>query len=121
MGGGIAGLAQALSTGGSAGVGNGPATKLTGQKHHPISREVHRALERHKNLKGHYKYRDPRFVAQGKDLSAHNGYEKWHIALDKEVAGWIGRNKDATPELFERYLRERYANPDLKSRFPNGF
>jgi hypothetical protein len=118
---GLQGLGQALSTGSGAGVGNGPATKLTGQKHHPISKAVHTELENHPNLKGHYKHRDPRFVAQGKDLSAHNGFENWHRDLDNEIAKWIRDHKQATPASFERYLRERYARPDLKARFPNGF
>ncbi|NUQ78769.1 MAG: hypothetical protein HUU21_35030, partial [Polyangiaceae bacterium] len=118
---GLAGLGKALSTGSGSGAGSGAAAKLTGQKHHPISKEVHRALEEHQNLKGHYKYRDPRFVTQGKDLGAHHGYERWHIDLDTEIAAWIRGNKTATPESFEKFLRDRYAKPDLKSRFPNGF
>jgi hypothetical protein len=118
---GLQGLGQALSTGGGAGVGNGSATKLTGQKHHPISKKVHEALENHPKLRGNYRYRDPRFVAQAKDLGAHNGYQDWHIALDKEVIRWIEDHQTATPAQFEKFLRERYDMPDLANRFPNGF
>jgi hypothetical protein len=90
------------------------------QTHHPISKLVFEALERHPKLKGKYRYRDSRFRAQAIDYEAHHGYEKWHIALDEEVARWIDRNTKATEKMFERWLRRRYRQPDLKWRFPNG-
>lgn len=95
--------------------------KCTGQKHHAISAKIHRALERHKNLKGVYKYRDNRFVTQALDKKAHNGYQSWHIALDKEIADWIDAAGNITPKDFEAYLIQRYAKSDLKAVFPNGF
>lgn len=95
--------------------------KCTGQNHHAISRTVHDALERHQNLKGIYKYRDNRFVTQAIDKAAHNGYQKWHIAFDKEVANWIDANQAVSAKDFEAYLINRYAKSDLKVVFPNGF
>lgn len=60
-------------------------------------------------------------MARAKDLNAHNGYQDWHIALDKEIIGWIEDNQTATPAQFEKFLRGRYSMPDLAKRFPNGF
>jgi hypothetical protein len=54
------------------------------------------------------------------DYEAHHGYEGWHRELDNEVATWIERNKTATEETFETWLRWRYSRRDLKWRFPNG-
>jgi hypothetical protein len=51
-----------------------PPLQLTGQIHHSISKRVFRELENHVNLRGLYKYRDPRFETQAVDLPAHNGY-----------------------------------------------
>ena len=95
--------------------------KLTGQKHHGITKKVHDALEGHDNLRGLYKYRDSRFVTQAKDLTSHNGYQKWHRQLDNEVADWVYDHPEMTQGQFENYLLGRYAKSDLKNRFPNGF
>jgi hypothetical protein len=37
-----------------------------------------------------------------------------------EVSGWVRNNPNATPQQFENYLRQRYSQPDLQNRFPNG-
>jgi hypothetical protein len=95
--------------------------KCTGQDHHIISKIVWRALEEHLVLKGLYKYRDPRFVAQAKDLKAHCGWQHWHRDIDREIADWLDRHGKATAEEFEAFLREVYARPKLRERFPNGF
>ncbi len=96
------------------------ATELTGEIHHGISKTVHRALEQHPNLKDLYKARDPRFVTQAKDASSHRGWPTWHRELDAEVSGWVRSNPNATPQQFKNYLRQRYSQPDLQNRFPNG-
>jgi hypothetical protein len=67
-----------------------------------------------------YKLRDDRFKGLAIDYKAHHGYEDWHRELDKEVTTWIKKNPRATEATFETWLRERYAKPDLKSRFPKG-
>jgi hypothetical protein len=95
--------------------------KCTGQVHHIISKMIVDALEQHQVLRGLYRYRDPRFVAQAKDMEAHCGYQHWHTDLDKEIAAWLKDHAAATAEVFEAYLRELYARPDLLARFPNGF
>lgn len=92
-----------------------------GNIHHVISGKVHQALERHVNLRGKYRLRDPRFEAIASNKQAHNGYEDWHRDLDKEVVAWINKNTYATEEMFETWLRKRYNEPDLKARFPDGF
>ncbi|XXF78195.1 Wall-associated protein precursor [Myxococcaceae bacterium GXIMD 01537] len=92
-----------------------------GQKHHIISRPIARALEDHETLSGLYKPRDPRFVAHAKDEQAHCGYQQWHRDVDREVIAWLERMKNATPEQFERFLREVYSRPALRERFPHGF
>ncbi len=97
------------------------AVGLTGQFHHAISAPISRALERNQSLAGLYKYRDPRFVTQAKDMACHSGYKQWHRALDQEVVGWIENNGSATPQEFENFLQQLYSNPDLIARFPNGF
>lgn len=94
--------------------------RCTGQRHHAISARIFEALERHPNLKGVYKHRDSRFVTQAVDKAAHNGYQTWHIELDKEIASHIDRNRTLTAAQFEAYLRQRYAEPKLKAAFPNG-
>ncbi len=88
--------------------------------HHAMSAKIHKALEEHKNLRGVYKYRDNRFVTQAFDKAAHNGYEKWHIALDAKVAKWLEDNNRATPKDFEAYLRKLYSEAPLNAKFPNG-
>jgi hypothetical protein len=50
---------------------------------------VHKALEAHPNLKGVYSGRDPRFVAQAKDLASLRGCDTFYRNLDAEVAGWV--------------------------------
>jgi hypothetical protein len=108
---------------GGCGSGQDPNEKqeCTGQWHHIISRLVWYALEEHPVLKGKYTYRDSRFVTQGKDPKAHCGWPDWHRDIDKEIAAWVRKSRDATPEEFEAYLREVYARPELRARFPNGF
>ncbi|HLL06191.1 MAG TPA: hypothetical protein VK539_36805 [Myxococcaceae bacterium] len=93
----------------------------TGQLHHPISKRIARKLEEHRTLQGHYTERDPRFVTRSANKDSHNGYQKWHSELDDEVIRWIDRNGTATPQEFEAYLRQRYSQPDLRARFPDGF
>jgi hypothetical protein len=80
----------------------------------------HQNSLQHPNLKGAYEPRDPRFVTQAKDAASHRGYEKWHRALDAEISDWIRNNPNATMEDFEEYLSQRYSQPDLSDRFPNG-
>jgi hypothetical protein len=101
-------------------VRNAPVNVLTGQIHHPISKTVFKALDDHPILKGHYRPRDPRFTTKAIDKATHNGYERWHIDLDNEVASWVNNNPTATPAQFESWLRWRYSQPDLVWRFPNG-
>jgi hypothetical protein len=54
------------------------------------------------------------------DNDAHRGYQTWHRDLDSGIATYVEKNRRLTPEAFERYLRDRYAQPDLLARFPNG-
>jgi hypothetical protein len=106
--------------------GKGPATRggptesLTGQYHHAVGTKIHRATEAHPNLTGQYQARDSRFVTQAKDAPSHRGYQHWHRDLDNEVIQWIQRNPQATTADFETFLRQRYSQPDLLDRFPNG-
>jgi hypothetical protein len=93
---------------------------LTGQIHHAISKRIYNALKKNPSLTGVYQYRDPDFVTRAIDKAAHRGYQKWHRELDNEIAAHIRDNPSATPDEFERYLQERYAQPDLLARFPNG-
>jgi hypothetical protein len=91
------------------------------QIHHAISETVYKALQEHKNLRGKYQLRDKRFESLAIDYEAHHGWEAWHRQLDKEIAAWLRRNKDATEASFEAWLRWRYAQPDLKVSFPKEF
>ena len=93
----------------------------TGQKHHVISRPIARVLEEHKTLRGLYKPRDQRFVAQAKDKEAHCGYQEWHRKLDEEISQWLRDHGKATAAEFEKFLREVYSRKELRARFPNGF
>jgi len=92
-----------------------------GQRHHVISKPIAKELEEHRTLRGHYKARDPRFVVQARDEQSHCGYQQWHRDVDEEVIGWLRRAKNATPEEFERFLREVYSRPAMRERFPHGF
>ena len=96
------------------------AQNLTGQRHHAVGTKVHRATQANVNLRGQFQARDPRFVTQAKDLPSHRGYQTWHRELDAEVVKWIERHPQATPIQFEVFLRQRYSQPDLLHRFPNG-
>ena len=60
-------------------------------------------------------------LIQAVDLPAHNGWWGWHKNFDGEVAKYIKDHPDLTPEAFESWLHWRYAQPDLKARFPTGF
>jgi hypothetical protein len=95
--------------------------KCTGQEHHAISKTIFRELENHPTLRGRYLLRDPRFVTRAADEKAHCGWWGWHQKLDQEIASWIKKEKNLTPERFEAYLRDVYARPEMRSRFPNGF
>ncbi len=98
-----------------------PLVVCTGQWHHAISKRIHDALQGHDTLKNVYKYRDNRFVTQAIDKKAHNGYEKWHKAMESQVLDWLTLNGKATPAKFEEYLRDLYrTNKELAPRFPNG-
>jgi len=109
------------STGCGSGQDPNEKQECSGQWHHIISKVVWYELERHAVLKGKYTYRDSRLAMQGKDLNAHCGYQDWHRALDSEIIAWLKKFKDATAEQFEAYLRDLYARPELRARFPNGF
>ena len=87
---------------------------------HTASKPVFRALEDSPTLKGLYRFRDPRFVIRAKDLASHQGYQSWHRRLDEAVVRWIWEHGEATAAQFETYLRNRYLEPDLLSRFPGG-
>jgi hypothetical protein len=102
--------------------GPAPASNLnlTGQLHHAISSRVHKALQEHQNLKDLYVHRDRRFETRARDRASHLGWWGWHSQLDEEVANHIRDRPDMTQHDFERYLRDRYAKPDLKQRFPKG-
>jgi hypothetical protein len=92
-----------------------------GQRHHVISRPIAKALEGHETLAGLYQPRDPRFVAQAKDEEAHCGYQRWHRDVDEEVIAWLARKENATPQQFEKFLREIYSRAAMRERFPHGF
>ncbi len=92
-----------------------------GQQHHIISKRIARALNGHPTLKGLYKVRDERFVAQAKDEESHCGYQEWHRAVDREVVEWLRETGNATPKQFEAFLRQIYSRPEMRVRFPNGF
>ncbi|XXF78197.1 Wall-associated protein precursor [Myxococcaceae bacterium GXIMD 01537] len=92
-----------------------------GQRHHVISRPIADALGEHPTLRGVYKPRDSRFVAHAKDEKAHCGYQQWHRDVDSEVIDWLRRMDRATPEQFERFLREIYGRSAMRERFPHGF
>ncbi|MGZ3459341.1 MAG: Wall-associated protein precursor, partial [Archangium sp.] len=92
-----------------------------GQRHHIISKLIAEALNRHRTLRGLYKARDPRFVAQAKDEESHCGYQQWHRDVDREVVEWLKNTGEATPKQFEDFLREIYSRPEMRARFPNGF
>jgi hypothetical protein len=92
-----------------------------GQQHHIISRTIAKALKDHPTLKGLYKARDERFVAQAKDEESHCGYQEWHRKVDDEVVEWLRETDDATPKQFEAFLRQLYSRPEMRARFPNGF
>jgi hypothetical protein len=102
------------------GIGKSVRSGLRGQLHHAISKKVHDELERHPLLRGKFKYRDKRFASRAIDEDAHKGYQTWHRNHDEEIAEWIKRKRDATPEQFEAKLREYYGSDDLKRRFPMG-
>jgi hypothetical protein len=92
------------------------------QVHHPISRPIASALGDHPTLSP-LAWRRDEFVTQAADLAAHDGYPKFFRDLDAEVINWINEPEQAlaTQEEFLAYLRNRYSQPDLRARFPNGF
>jgi hypothetical protein len=109
------------STGCGSGQDPNEKQECAGQWHHLISKAVWYALENHAVLKGKYTYRDSRFATQAKDPKAHCGYQGWHRELDAKIRAWLAEHGQAGAEEFEAFLRELYARPQLRARFPNGF
>lgn len=99
--------------------GGGGGGGLTGQIHHAISRVIYRAIQQRPVLQASFAVRDPRFITQAADKSAHWGYQAWHRLLDARVADRIMRGNFTAEEL-KAWLRELYASGDLLHRFPNG-
>ena len=95
-------------------------SECQGQNHHAISRRIAKALEEHETLAGLYEPRDERFKTRAKDKESHCGYQKWHRKVDEEIIQWLLKERKATPEQFEKYLREIYNRPEMRQRFPNG-
>ncbi len=75
--------------------------KCTGQMHHGITAQIHRALQEHDTLKNVYKYRDNRFVSQAINKAAHKGWPTWHRDMEREVVKWLKQYHSATPAQFE--------------------
>jgi TRAP-type C4-dicarboxylate transport system permease small subunit len=104
------------------GMSGGPAaSSASGQLHHVISKRIAEKLKVHATLRGHYTARDPRFVTRAADKAAHNGYQKWHRDVDREVVDWLDSNIKAIPREFEAFLRSIYNRPEMRLRFPDGF
>lgn len=70
---------------------------LRGQVHHPISRDVHDALQDHRRLQNIYEYRDSRFVAKRLDVDSHR-YDAFHRRIDRELANEIRANPNWGPD-----------------------
>jgi hypothetical protein len=77
------------------------------------------ALEAHPTLHGLFDRND--LVVQALDEASHRGYQAWHRAYDDEVVEWLTNpaHQNATREEFLRFLREIYARPEMRQRFPN--
>ncbi len=95
--------------------------ECNGQWHHIISKLIFTQLEKHPNLGGKYKARDPHFVSRSVDEQSHCGYQSWHRSVDQEVIAWLKDNREATQKQFEAYLRDIYKRPEMRVRFPHGF
>lgn len=94
--------------------------RLGGQLHHPISRPVADALNKHPTLRGHYAPRDARFETRAVDRAAHNGYDAFGKGLDKRLIDWAEAHPNATPAQFEAELWRLYSEPAVRLRFPYG-
>jgi len=97
--------------------GEKAAQELTGQWHHVLSNKIMQALEAHPTLHGLFDRND--LVVQALDEASHRGYQAWHRAYDREVVKWLAENTQATREEFLKFLREIYARPEMRQRFPN--
>ena len=82
-----------------------------------LSNRILRALEAHPTLHGLFDRND--LVVQALDEASHRGYQAWHRAYDREVVKWLAENTEATREEFLKFLREIYARPEMRQRFPN--
>jgi hypothetical protein len=51
---------------------------------------------------------------------SHCGYQRWHRDVDEEVVEWLETERRATPQQFEKFLREIYNRPEMRKRFPYG-
>jgi len=100
-------------------VGEKAAQELTGQWHHVLSNRILRALEAHPTLHGLLDRND--LVVQALDEASHRGYQAWHRTYDDEVVEWLTdpAHQNVTREEFLRFLREIYARPEMRQRFPN--
>jgi RHS repeat-associated protein len=97
--------------------GEKAAQELTGQWHHVLSNRILRALEAHPTLHGLFDRND--LVVQALDEASHRGYQAWHRTYDRKVVKWLAENTEATREEFLKFLREIYARPEMRQRFPN--
>jgi len=98
-------------------VGEEAAQNATGQWHHALSTRIMRALDEHEVLRGVFGRDD--IVVQAFDEASHRGYQAWHRAYDDEVIDWLAEHPDATREQFLRFLRDIYARPEMRQRFPD--
>ena len=95
---------------------------LSGQSHHPISKQIRKSLDTvdvsniSKNLKDKYR----KFTTQAGDIMDHKGYQQWHRELDDEISNWITQQgKELTDERLIQYLKDVYSRPELSNKFPN--
>ncbi|MGB9873292.1 MAG: hypothetical protein ACPLYD_16745, partial [Anaerolineae bacterium] len=100
-------------------VGEEAAQSATGQWHHVFSDKIVRALDEHRTLGGLFKRED--IIVQALDEASHRGYQTWHRAYDREVVRWLRdpAHATATREEFLRFLRDIYARPEMRQRFPD--
>ncbi|MBI4859670.1 MAG: RHS repeat-associated core domain-containing protein, partial [Candidatus Riflebacteria bacterium] len=97
-----------------------PAPPPTGQRHHPISKKVHEALQESEYLRDKYMPRDPAYVTRAKDAAAHKGYDAFHRMVDKEVVKAIRSHPEWRKEQFDDFLEQLYKTPPYSERFPEG-
>lgn len=94
------------------------------QNHHPISKQIHEALEECDKISPQLKARYREFTTLAKDYESHHGRQGWHRYIDDYMSEYISdrkdrlTDKDFIKELIKTYKRTTHEEEIVWNNFP---